>query len=159
MQKEVNEYKVICYVDKTGLTTLRCPQCGTAKTIDTTKKDYAFKTFRAKCKCGSRITGRFEFRRYYRKKVRLSGSYRHRNSGIRGKIIVEDISLMGIGFTCLRKHHFQKGDQLDITFTLDNPQKSTVTLWVIVHHIRDRFVGVQRCDSQLDQPDLGFYLR
>jgi hypothetical protein len=159
IKKEVFEHKVVCYVSRGGVTTLSCPQCGASKTIDTSKKDYAFKSFKAKCKCGARIRGQFEFRQYFRKKVNLPGAYRHRETGVQGKILIDNLSLMGVGFTCLRKHNFQEGDHLDLTFTLDNERKSKVTLWVVVGNIRDRFVGAKRQDPSVSQPDLGFYLK
>ncbi|MBU3948860.1 MAG: PilZ domain-containing protein [Proteobacteria bacterium] len=159
MQNSTKECKVVCYVGNDGLTVLRCPKCDTTKTIDTNSQNFAFKTFKANCKCGVLIKGQIEFRRYYRKTVRLSGFYLHRETGIRGDIIVANISLMGAGFSCLGKHNLQKGDQLDITFTLDNPKRSTVTLWVEVQSINEKLVGVKRRDSEIQQPDLGFYLR
>lgn len=159
MKQEVTVHEVVCYVGGDGVAVLCCPDCGSTKTIDANTKDYAFKTFKATCKCGASIRGRFEFRKYHRKKVKLSGSYKDRKTGVMGKILVENVSLIGIGFHCLRKNNFQKGDQLDITFTLDNPKKSVVKLWVEVRSIKDRFVGVKRCDSQVAQPELGFYLR
>jgi hypothetical protein len=159
MQKKDNAHKVICYVSKAGLATLRCPECETTKTVDTTAQNYAFKTYRAKCKCGCEMNVQFEYRQYYRKKVKLPGTYQHRESGVQGKILVQDISLMGIGFNCLRKHDFKKGDKLDIKFTLDNRQKSRVSLRVAVLNTKGPFVGAERCDTNISQPDLGFYLR
>lgn len=159
MENKVVEHKLVCYVGKDGLATLRCPECGTTKSIDTTDKDYAFKAFRARCKCGVHIKGQFEFRQYFRKKVRLAGMYRHRERGVQGKIVVENLSLMGVGFSCMRKHDFRAGDPLDITFTLDNKNRSKVSLWVVVENIRDRFVGAKRQDPHVVQPDLGFYLK
>ena len=159
LKQDDTVFEVICYVGRDGQTVLRCSNCGTAKPIDTNKKDFKFKTFKAKCKCGASIRGRFEFRQYYRKKVNLSGSYHNRKTGTRGDIIVENISLIGAGFRCFRNHNFQIGDHLDITFTLDNPKKSVVKLRVEVRNVMDRFVGVERCDTQLPQPELGFYLR
>jgi hypothetical protein len=158
-ENEITVHKLVSYVGKDGLATLQCPQCGATKSVDTTNKDYAFKAFKAKCKCGAQIRGQFEFRQYYRKKVSLAGMYRHRKNGVRGKIIVENLSLMGLGFACLRKHDFQKGDQLDITFTLDNNNRTSITLWVVVENLQDRFVGARRQDLHVGQPDLGFYLK
>lgn len=158
-QQEGTAHEVICYVDREGVTVLRCPDCETIKTIDTKNKDYAFKTFKAKCKCGASIKGWFEFRQYHRKKVKFAGSFKNRKTGVRGKIVVENISLMGVGFRCLNKRSFRKGDQLDITFSLDNPAKSVVKLWVEVQNVKDGLIGVKRCDAQLAQPELGFYLR
>jgi hypothetical protein len=159
MGKDTAGNRIVCYVGKDGLAALRCPNCGTTKIIDTAKKNYAFKAFKATCKCGEQIRGQFEFRQYYRKKVNLSGRYRHRESGVQGKILVDNISLMGVGFTCMRKHRFKKGDHLDISFTLDNDRKSKVSLWVVVERLQDRFVGAKRQDPHVSQPDLGFYLK
>lgn len=159
MQQDMKEHKVVCYVDKEGITILQCPQCGNTKKIDTATNNYAFKKFKAKCRCGAHIRGQFEFRHHYRKNVNLSGSYVHPESQVRGKIIVENISLMGIGFTCLRKHSFQKDDELEVVFTLDDAQKSRVKLLVTVMNIRERFIGARRRDAQIEKPALGFYLK
>jgi len=159
MAQDMKEQRIVCYVNKEGIAVLQCPECGNSKKIDTNGKDYAFKKFKAECRCGAFLKGQFEFRRYYRKKVSLSGSYLHPENGVRGNIVVENISLMGIGFACLRKQHFTKGDKLEVTFTLDNPQKSKVTLPVTVINIKGRFVGATRRDTHITQPDLGFYLK
>lgn len=159
MTEETKEYKVVCYVNEKGLTALRCPQCDTSKKVDMTTLGSAFKKFKAKCKCGSLIQGQFEFRSHYRKKVKLAGRYRKRKNGKRGEILVEDLSLKGIGFSCTGKHQIQKGDHLDITFCLDNARRSEIEFWVVVENVRGQFIGAQRCDTQLYQPDLGFYLK
>lgn len=159
MNEDVLEDKHIFYVDDSGLSVLICFKCGNTKRINTYSKNYSLKTFRVNCKCGASFIGQFEFRRYHRKKVRLKGHYKHRKTGVMGKIIVENISLMGVGFRCLRMHNFQKGDQLDITFTLDNPEKNVVNLCVEVRNIQDRVVGGKRCDTQSLQSELGFYLK
>ena len=159
MTQDIMEYRVTCYVGKDGRTVLRCPKCDVTKTIDTSDGNYSFRKFKATCQCGTLIKGQFEFRKHFRKKVNLSGVYKKRDTGVRGKIIIQNISLQGVGFNCLRKPSFQKGDQLDISFTLDNAKKSEVKLWVEVININDRFVGVKRCDAQIMQPELGFYLK
>jgi hypothetical protein len=160
MHEHVLEDKVVFYVDDSGLSVVSCPKCGHFKIINTNNKNYFFRTFIVDCIiCGASIRGQFEFRRYYRKKVRLTGHYKHQKTGVEGNIIVEDISLMGVGFSCSEKHNLKKGDLLDISFTLDNSMKSKVKLSVEVRHINDKFVGVKRCDTQLQQPELGFLLR
>ena len=157
--QEVMTHKVKCYVNQDGMTVLRCPECRASRTIDTNNKNYDFKPFKARCKCGAVIRGQFEFRRHYRKKVRLAGFYKNRKTGKAGDILVEDISLSGAGFFCFEKPGFRKGDQLDLTFNLDNPMKSEIMLRVEVLHIKDKFIGVKRCDALSIQPELGFYLK
>ncbi len=139
MFKEAEEFHVICYVGQDGVCVLRCPKCDATRKIGTTYREYSLKRFKASCKCGAKIRGKFEFRNYYRKKVHLSGSYQNKKSGVQGDIIVDNISLKGVGFSCLQKHGIKKGDQLDITYTSDNPKKSMVTLWVeVVNTSRSR---------------------
>lgn len=159
MQLDITRGRVPCYVDPKGMAVLKCPKCDTTRTIDTNDKNYYFKSFKAKCKCGASFSGQFEFRRFFRKKARLSGFYTQKKTGIRGYIVIRNISMGGLGFSCIFEHTIQKGDQLDITFTLDNPKKSKVTLWVEVLYINDRFIGVKRCDIDEMQPEIGFYLR
>ncbi len=76
-----------------------------------------------------------------------------------GDILIENISLSGVGFFCFEKHSLQEGDKLDLTFNLDNPMKSEIMLRVEVLNIKDKFVGAKRCDIQSMQPELGFYLK
>ena len=159
MQKDVTGQKVVCYVGNEGQTLLRCPECKITKKIDVKKHHHLINTFKTTCACGAMIRGKFDFRRYYRKKVSLTGAYMHMESQARGEIRVENISGMGVGFSCLEAHHLQKGDYLDITFTLDNSNSSTVILWIEVMNINENYVGAKRCDTQLEQPDLDIYLR
>ena len=132
MFKEAEESHVICCVGQDGVCVLRCPKCDATRKIDATYKDYSLKRFKASCKCGAKIRGRFEFRNYYRKKVHLAGFYHNKKNDVLGNIVIENISLKGIGFSCLQKHSIKKGDQLDITYLSDNTKKSLMTLWVEV---------------------------
>jgi hypothetical protein len=156
MKNETSEIDLVCHVAQNGQAVLCCPKCGSSETIDTDDKSH---TFKIACSCGVSIRARLEHRRSYRKKVSLSGSYQLRGNEVRGKIIVENISMGGIGFSCLRKPDLKKGEQLDITFTLDNPKRSSVKLWVEIIHIHHKYVGAKRYDTLMGQSDLGFYLR
>lgn len=153
------EQRVVCYVGNEGQTLLRCPECKITRTIDVKKHHHLINSFKTTCTCGFTIRGKFDFRRYYRKRVCLPGAYLKAESEVRGEIRIENISGMGVGFSCLESHNLHKGDYLDIAFTLDNPDKSTVMLWIQVMNIHESFIGAKRCDTQLEQPDLDIYLR
>lgn len=153
------EQEVVCYVSEKGLANLSCPKCGFSKTINLKKLKLTGNTFKATCQCKTLLKGKFEFRGHYRKKVRLAGEYLHKKNKKRGQILVEDISFMGIGFNCMEMHSLQEGDRLEISFRLDNANKSEINLCVEVKRVCGPFIGVQRCDTHLNQPDLGFYLR
>ncbi len=63
------------YVNDTNQATIICPSCGFTKKIDTTKFRNTQKRVKAKCKCGEVFQVTFEFRKHYRKNVRLPGEY------------------------------------------------------------------------------------
>jgi len=159
MTDDKNELIVTCYVNDDGKTTLKCPNCGMPKEIDATGFVFSRKPFKATCKCGTKFSGKFEFRTYFRKQVRLSGHYIHKTTKSQKNILVENLSLKGVGFTCLDRPNLKVGDSLEITFRLDNPKSSKIRLWVEVKSISGRYIGTQRRDTQLAQADLGFYLQ
>jgi hypothetical protein len=159
MTDNPNEPTVTCFVNEDGKTTLKCPGCETVKKIDASKYMFSQKPFKATCKCGTTFHGKFEFRTHFRKKVRLAGHFIHRTTKFQKDILVENLSLKGVGFTCLDRPDLKVGDNLEITFWLDNPKSSKIQLWVEVRAVSGRYVGTQRCDTQLAQPDLGFYLQ
>jgi hypothetical protein len=159
MKNEASEIDLTCHVAQNGQSVLCCPKCGESKTFHSDDGDHTYEPFKIKCSCGALIRARLEYRKSYRKKVSLSGSYQLRGNGAQGEVIVESISFGGIGFSCLRKPNLQKGEQLEIVFTLDNPRKSKIKLWVEVVHINQKYVGAKRCDTIIGQSDLGFYLK
>ena len=159
MTADKDEPIVTCYVSDDGKTTLKCPNCSQVKRIDATKYVFSQKPFKATCKCGTRFRGKFEFRTHFRKEVHLSGHYIHRGTKSEKSILVKNLSLKGVGFTCLDQPNLKVGDNLDITFWLDNPRSSKIQLWVEVKSVSGNYIGTQRRDTQLPQPDLGFYLQ
>lgn len=147
------------YVNDDGKTTLKCPNCQMQKKIDVIEHVFSRKPFKATCKCGTKFSGKFEFRTYYRKQVRLSGFYIHKMTKFQKDIMIESLSLKGVGFTCLDRPDLKVGDNMKITFWLDNPKSSKIQLWVEVRLISGHYIGTKRCDIQIAQPDLGFYLQ
>jgi len=159
MTDDKNELIVTCYVNDDGKATLKCPNCNMRKEIDATKHVFSRKPFKSICKCGTRFSGKFEFRTHFRKQVRLSGHYIHKITKSKKNILVKNLSLKGVGFTCLGRPDLKVGDNLDITFWLDNRKSSKIQLWVEVKSVSGQYIGTQRRDTQLAQPDLGFYLQ
>ena len=159
MSDDKNELIVTCYVNDDGKTILKCPNCDIQKKIDVTKQVFSRKPFKVTCKCGTIFRGKFEFRTHYRKQVRLSGHYIHKITKSKENILVKNLSINGVGFTCLGRPDLKVGDNLEITFWLDNPKSSKIQLWVEVKSVSGQYIGAQRRDTQLAQPDLGFYLQ
>jgi hypothetical protein len=114
--------------------------------------------FSIRCRCGEIFKARVEFRKHYRKEVKLGGIYKNLQTGQQGKITVVDLSLGGIGFKTFADHDFQAGDSLEVNFNLDDKKTSTVTLKVEVIRTQDQYVATQINDEYWRKKDLGFYL-
>ena len=147
------------YVDDTNQATIICPSCGFTKKIDTTKFRNTQKRVKAKCKCGEVFQVTFEFRKHYRKNVRLPGEYIVPGKAEKGEVIIRDLSLGGIRFESLRPHQISTDDTLEVKFKLDNPLRSEICKLVKVKWVRDRIIGAKYSETKLYEKDLGFYLR
>jgi hypothetical protein len=147
------------YVDYTNQVKLICPKCG----FETNKNVFKFKDtpkrLKAKCKCGEVFRFTLDFRKYYRKNVRLSGEYFVLGKDEKGEIFIEDISAYGVRFASLKPHHISRNDKVELRFILDNPQRSQIRTVVKIKWIIDRNVGAQFDDPKSLEKDLGFYLK
>jgi len=147
----------IIYAGATNHVTITCPICGLVKNKDITDFKDTHKRLKAKCKCGEVFRIELEFRRYYRKKVRLTGEYYIQEKG-KGEILVEDISMTGIRFSTFKIHNISKDDTVELKFTLDNPKKTEIHTLAKTKWIVDRNVGAQFIDLKHFKQDLVFYL-
>jgi transcription elongation factor Elf1 len=147
------------YVNDTNQTTIICPNCGFAKTIDTTNFKKTQKRLKANCKCGEAFKFTLEFRKHYRKDVKLAAEYSNVKKGEKGEIVVQNLSLSGAQFTSLRPHQISAGDTLEIKFILDNSARTEIRRTAKVMWVRDRVVGVQFIGQKTFEKDLSFYLR
>jgi len=147
------------YANDANQTTLICPKCGFVKTIDTTNYKKTQKRLKAHCRCGEVFKFTLEFRKNYRKDVRLPGEYTIRQSGEKGEIIVKNLSMSGIRFTSLRPHQISTDDTLELKFNLDNPARKEIRRSAKVIWVRDHDVGAQYIELRYYKRDLSFYLR
>ncbi len=146
------------YVDDTNQVTIICPKCGFTKNIDATNFKNTQKKRKVKCRCGEIFRITIEFRKQYRKKVRLPGEYIIQK-GEKGEIIIRELSLGGIRFESLRPHQISPNDTLEVKFKLNNQMRSEIQKIVRVIWVRDRIVGTQFSESKSYEKDLGFYMR
>ena len=147
------------YVNKTNQVTVICPKCGFAKTFDTTKFKNTHRILKAKCRCGEVFGFTLEFRKHYRKKVRLPGEYIIQKRGKKGNLVVEDLSMGGIRFENLGPHQISMDDMLEVKFKLDNPLRSEIRRMVRVIWVRGCMVGVMYSEPIGNGNGLGFYMR
>ena len=149
----------IVYVDDTNQASIICPECGFSKNIDITNFKSTQKRAKAKCGCGESFRFTFEFRKNYRKNVRLPGEYIEKKTGEKGDVIIRDLSLTGIRFESLKPHEISTNDILDVKFKLDNSVRSEIRKLAKVIWVRDRIVAAHYSETKLFEKDLGFYLK
>ncbi|MBW2406153.1 MAG: PilZ domain-containing protein [Deltaproteobacteria bacterium] len=147
------------YVNDTDQATIVCPKCGFAKTVNAAKFKETQKYIKANCKCGEVFKFTLEFRKHYRKDTKLAGEYAIRQSGEKGEIVVQNLSMGGIQFTSLRPHRIFKDDTLELKFKLDNPARTEIRRFAKVMWVRDRDVGAEYIEPKSFERDLSFYLR
>jgi hypothetical protein len=146
------------YVDEHGEGTVTCPNCEKSKRVNFVKFKSAREPLKVKCICGSLFKIIVELRNYYRKSTQLPGNYTTPGSNKSGSIIVEDVSLSGIGFRTRLKHNLQIGEVIDLRFELDNSVRSEIVKRAVVKRLHDQFVGAEFCDLRAFDTELGYYL-
>ena len=147
------------YVDDTNQATIICPKCGFEKNIDVTDFKDTPKSLKAKCKCGETHRFTIEFRKKYRKNVRLPGEYIAKEMGGKGEIIIRELSLTGIRFESLKPLQISSDDILEVKFKLDNPLRKEIRKLVKVIWIKDRIIGANYTETKFYEKDLGFYMK
>ena len=148
----------IVYAGATNHVTIICPKCGLEKNVDVSNFKDTRKRLKAKCRCGEVFRVELEFRRYYRKKVRLPGEYFVQEKEEKGEILIEDISMTGIRFSTLKPFNISRNDSVELKFTLDNQKKTEIHTLVKIIWIADRNIGAQYIDLNRFKQDLVFYL-
>lgn len=99
-----------------------------------------------------------EKRRYFRKRVNLTGECHNYRTGATGHILIEDVSINGMKFKALGLDGNEVGDRLHLSFTLDNARKSLIKREVRIRHVNKNHVGVQYLDSPEYGKEVDFYL-
>lgn len=149
----------IFYTNDTNQVTIICPNCNFTKDKNAINFKNAKKTLKAKCRCGEIFRFTIEFRKHYRKKVKLSGEYAIKETGKKGDITVEDLSMSGIRFVNLGSHPISPDDLLEVKFKLDNQMRSEIYKQARVIWVKDNMIGAQFSELKTFKSDLGFYLK
>ena len=147
------------YTDDTNRVSIICPKCGFEQKINTTNFKDTQKKLKGRCRCGEPYQYTIEFRKRYRKDVRLSGKYSILGKGEKEEIIIRDLSFTGIRFESLKPHQILKDDTLEVTFKLDNHRRSKIRKLVKVIWVRDLIVAARYIETKLYENDLEFYLK
>jgi len=147
------------YVDKNNQARVICPECGFKKNVDAMNFRDTKSMVKGKCKCSEGFDFTLEYRKHYRKNVKLPGEYIVQKSGEIGEVIIRELSLTGIRFETMKPHQISTDDILDMKFKLDNPLRSEICKLAKVIWVDNRNVGAQFNETKLFETDLSFYMK
>lgn len=142
---------------------ITCPYCHCRKDIPVEKFKGNKCCLKIKCSCKEVYTLNLEFREKIRKKTNLPGKFtNHSQKNSRGNIIVKNISLGGLEFTSMDIDKFKNGDEVTVTFKLDNANETAIRKELVVCSIRKKSHSIgckftKSSDIAYDR-DIGFYL-
>ncbi len=142
-----------------------CQNCNRQKQIDLSDIRTLGTRLKVTCICGNILFFKVELRREHRKKVRLEGIF-IRGPGDRiapksddwGRIVIDNLSRNGIGFTIFDKQDIRVEDRFRVKFNLDNTARSTVQKEVIVRSVANDVIGCEFTGKDPSDVTLGFYM-
>ena len=146
-------------VDNSNQVTILCTKCGLEQTKNVFKFKDSHKQLKAKCKCGEVVRSTLDFRKYSRKNVQLAGEYLIQGKDEKGEIVVEDISMSGIRFSCLKPNQITRNDIVELKFNLDTPIEMEINPITVIKWTTDRNIGGLFLGPNSLKQDLGFYFR
>jgi hypothetical protein len=150
------------YVNVENQVSITCPQCHTSKVVNVASHQGSHKPLKIKCRCGRVFSAILEARKFYRKHVNLRGQYARSGSQNYGTMVVENLSLSGIGFRVKGTPKINIGDVLLIRVVLDNTARTEIIKDIAVRVVRqddDAFIGGEFCDMAAYYKELAWYLR
>ena len=147
------------YVDNSNQVKILCPKCGLEQTKNVFKFKDSHKRLKATCKCGEVFRSTLDFRKNHRKNVQLAGEYLIQGKDEKGEIVVEDISMRGIRFSCLKPNHISRDDIVELKFNLNTPIEMQINPTIVIKWTTDRNIGGLFLGPNSLKQDLGFYLR
>ncbi len=158
MEISQSEPLLTFYPDSDNNVLISCPYCNFIKKINALKYRDSGKALKVRCKCGGIFSCTIDFRKFYRKKVNLAGEYVVLKNQRKGDLLVEDISMGGLGFNNMTPHNLEKGDILEIKFRLDDKNRTELKRRVMVMLVKGHFVGTEFTEKNRFDKELGFYL-
>ena len=149
------------HVRANGRATLICPSCSAARNIAAEQFRHGRHSITVRCRCQHVYSILLDFRRHYRKKTNLPGTYEILSQGgIGGGIIhVTNISQGGLGFTVSGLHRIEKDQLLLVEFQLNDKKKTVLKKRALVKSVQQNIIGCQFKDDVAMDKALGFYLQ
>lgn len=152
--------KVNVYVSEGNRAAVTCPYC--QKTYDVTVEKYKGlkHSLVTRCSaCKKQFGVELNFRRYYRKPVKLVGEALNLSTGAATPYTVSivNISMIGLRLSIIGRTDINKGNRLRVSFTLDNQRARRIEKDVRVIDINGDHYGCEFLNLAYEK-ELGFYL-
>lgn len=151
---------VKAFVNKENYTSFACPLCERNHRVHVAEKKGVKHQLKLKCSCGNTFQADLNFRQFYRKTVNLSGEVNNVSRGSKNwyAVTVIDLSMSGLKFKLFGTTEINENDRLNIRFTLDDKQASTIAKEVRVVGVRTNQYGCEFLNLAYEEKDLGYYL-
>lgn len=147
------------YVKNNGVAIITCPACEARKTVKVDTFKGAKHILKVKCQCQKIFSVDLEFRKLYRKPAKLQGNYALLpDRKFQRHMTVVNISMGGVGLLISGDHRLQIGQQIQVTFKLDDKQYSLIDRPAIVRLINNNYVSCELSDNNSLDKALGFYM-
>lgn len=145
-------------VDSRDQAAIACPRCQFVKQVDAPRITSADNRIKVRCRCGHVFRCRLNFRRHFRKPVRLAGEYVNLKTGKRGDMLIEDLSMGGVGFTRFSPAPVGEGDPVEVRFRLSLKSGKEIAKRARARFVKGEFVGVEFNETYLHGKDLRAFL-
>ncbi|MBM9537778.1 PilZ domain-containing protein [Desulfobulbus alkaliphilus] len=149
------------HVRTNGTATLICPACGAVRNVSAERFRHGRHVITARCRCRHVYNILLDFRRHYRKKTNLPGTYEILSEGgVGGGIIhIINISRGGLGFTVSGLHRIEKDQLLLVEFQLNDKKQSVLKKRATVKSVQQNVIGCQFMEDAAMEKALGFFLQ
>jgi hypothetical protein len=148
------------FVNTNGIAIIKCPACGIIKNLSVAQFLGKRHVVKIRCSCNCQWDIQLDFRRTYRKKTKLAGTYTLEQpaSGF-GLMTVLNISRSGVGFSVTGLHEIKIGLKVRLRFTLDDKKCTLIDKLAVIKAVKDSCIGCEFIANQIYDKDLGFYLQ
>jgi hypothetical protein len=147
------------YVNQEGVAVIKCPACELVKTTKVVNFKGSRHVLNVKCTCKNVFLVNLEFRKAWRKEIKLPGDYILLPEKIlRGRMMVVNISKTGVGLQIIGAHRLKAGEKLQVSFILDDNHGSTIDKKVVIRLVKGSSVGCEFLEATSHDRALGFYL-
>ena len=139
---------------------INCPFCGNRKKVAADKFKNIKHRITVRCNCGSHFDVQLNFRKSYRKNLEIAGTFMivSPKPSIERTMTVYDLSATGLRFKMIDNISINQGDELIVTFNLDDARRSFIRKKVVVRFTNKNLVGCEFTELALYEKELGFYM-